>query len=167
MIVLGVDPGLAITGWGVVKESNKKLITLGYGSIKTEKGLSYPQRLKIIYNELTQVIMQYNPRIVAVEELFFNKNVKTALRVAEARGVAILAAMNAGRIIAEYTPLQVKQALVGYGRASKFQIQKMVQVVLRLEKVPSPDDTADALAVAVCHINSDRIGNILSSRNVL
>ncbi len=167
MIVLGVDPGLAITGWGVIKESNKQLITLGYGSIKTDRGLSYPHRLKIIYNELTQVIKQYNPRIVAVEELFFNKNVKTALRVGEARGVAILAAMNAGRMIAEYTPLQVKQALVGYGRARKFQIQKMVQVVLRLEKVPSPDDTADALAVAVCHINSSKMENILSRRNAL
>ncbi|MFH1784441.1 MAG: crossover junction endodeoxyribonuclease RuvC [bacterium] len=163
MRVLGIDPGTAITGWGIVDvedkkgKSSDKLTARGYGCIKTESSMIFSRRLSIIYKELKELIKEYKPDVVAIEELFFAKNVKTALKVGHARGVVILAAVNANLDVAEYTPLQVKQALTGYGRADKQQIQRMVKTLLWLKEIPKPDDVADALAVAVCHINSRKI----------
>ncbi|MFH1239578.1 MAG: crossover junction endodeoxyribonuclease RuvC [bacterium] len=166
MIILGIDPGTAITGWGVIEAQDKipgrgdRMQAVDYGCIKTDNQTDFPRRLETIYRELNSIIKKYHPDEAAVEELFFAKNVKTALTVGQARGVVILAAVNAGLKIAEYTPLQVKQALSGYGRAEKQQIQKMVKVFLCLKDIPKPDDVADALAVAICHINSRKIKNV-------
>ena len=154
MIILGIDPGLAIVGWGVVDYQGNKFKTLGYGSILTPKEESTQERLCRIYNDLKVIIDRYHPEAVAVEELFFNTNQTTAIRVAEARGVILLAVQQAGLAIAEYTPLQVKQAVVGYGRAEKKQVITMVTMMLGLPKPPKPDDTADALAIAVTHAHS-------------
>ena len=157
MIVLGVDPGTATTGWGVVgKTDNSKLKLEGYGTIKTSSKTAYPQRLKSIYQELRKVIKKYRPEVMAVEELFFAKNLKTATSVGQARGVIILTGCQSGLEIREYTPLEVKLALVGYGRANKFQVQKMVKLILNLKDIPRPDDAADALAVAVCHLHTKK-----------
>ncbi|MCD1293422.1 crossover junction endodeoxyribonuclease RuvC [Methanocella sp. CWC-04] len=154
MRILGIDPGIALTGFGIV-ESDKNGIRAGsYGHISTESGTPMPSRLKILYDDLIKVIDEYQPDIVAVEELFFNKNAKTAIIASHARGVIVLAAVNSGLDVAEYTPLQVKQSVAGYGRASKQQVQAMVTSLLRLKEIPKPDDTADALAVAICHANS-------------
>ncbi|MBQ7337335.1 MAG: crossover junction endodeoxyribonuclease RuvC [Clostridia bacterium] len=154
MIILGIDPGIAIVGWGVVDYTKNKFKTLGYGSILTSKDESTQMRLSRIYDELTAIIQKYRPEAMAVEELFFNTNQTTAIRVAEARGVILLAAQRSGLTIAEYTPLQVKQAVVGYGRAEKKQVISMVTLMLGLPKPPKPDDTADALAIAVTHAHS-------------
>ena len=154
MIILGIDPGIAIVGWGVVDYTGNKFKTLGYGSITTSKDEPTPMRLNRIYEELSLIIQRYRPQAVAVEELFFNTNQTTAIRVAEARGIVLLAAQRAGLEIAEYTPLQVKQSVVGYGRAEKKQVITMVTMMLGLPKPPKPDDTADALAIAVTHAHS-------------
>ncbi len=154
MIILGIDPGIAIVGWGVVEYNGNKFRTLGYGSIQTTKDETTQQRLNRIYEELTAIIQTYRPEAMAVEELFFNTNQTTAIRVAEARGVILLAAQRQGLTIAEYTPLQVKQSVVGYGRAEKKQVITMVTMMLGLPKPPKPDDTADALAIAVTHAHS-------------
>lgn len=151
MIILGIDPGIAIVGYGILEVNGSKLKALDYGCIKTESNLTFPERIKIIYDKLTDLIDRYRPTDLAVEELFFNKNVKTAILVGQARGVEILAAVNRGLEVYEYTPLQVKQAVVGYGRAEKEQVQEMVRVLLNLNEKPKPDDVADALAVAICH----------------
>lgn len=154
MIILGIDPGIAIVGWGVVEYSGSHFRTLGYGSIETPAGMATEQRLCLIYDGIKQLIETYHPEHVAVEELFFNTNQTTGIRVAEARGVIIMCAHRLGVKIFEYTPLQVKQAVVGYGRAEKKQVIAMVTMFLGLQKPPKPDDTADALAIAVCHAHS-------------
>ncbi len=154
MIILGIDPGYAIVGWGVIEYSGSKFRTLGYGSIQTPAGMPIIDRLELIFRGMKEIIEKYKPDQMAVEELFFNTNSKTAIVVAEARGIILLTAKLAGIRIAEYTPLQVKQAVVGYGRAEKKQVIIMVTSLLGLKAPPKPDDTADALAVAVCHAHS-------------
>lgn len=155
MRILGIDPGIALVGFGIVDVRPKGGLVAGtYGHLSTESGMPVPDRLKILYDDTCTIIREYRPDVVAVEELFFNKNAKTAITASQARGVLILAAVNCGVEVAEYTPLQVKQAVAGYGRASKQQVQAMVTRLLRLKEIPRPDDTADALAVAICHANS-------------
>lgn len=154
MRIIGIDPGFAITGFGVVDYKGNKFSTVDYGVIKTEPGIEFSNRLLILYNGLEKLIEQYKPDVMAVEELFFNTNVKTAIKVGHGRGVALLTAAKAGLEVFEYTPLQVKQAVVGYGRAKKDQVQQMVKVLLNLETIPKPDDSADALAVAICQAHS-------------
>ncbi|MBI5555800.1 MAG: crossover junction endodeoxyribonuclease RuvC [Elusimicrobia bacterium] len=155
MIVVGVDPGTATTGWGVIRTvDSSKLIVDGCGAIITKSQTPFPERLKTIHQELKQIIKQFKPEVAAVEELFFAKNVKTAISVGHARGVILLTAIEEKLGIYEYTPLQVKQSLVGYGRAEKAQMQKMIKVLLGLKEIPHPDDVADALAVAFTHISN-------------
>ena len=151
MIILGIDPGYAIVGWGVIEYNGSKFKTLGYGSINTPAGLEPAERLLMVYRGMKEIIDKYKPDQIAVEELFFNTNTTTAILVAEARGVILLSAKLAGLTIAEYTPLQVKQAVVGYGRAEKQQVIAMVTTILKLKSPPKPDDTADAVAIAICH----------------
>lgn len=153
-IVLGIDPGIADTGYGFVKVDGSRLECLACGSIKTSSKESLELRLLKLYQELSQLIAQYKPDEAAVEQLFFNKNVRTALIVGQARGVALLALSTAGLKIRDYTPAQVKQAVSAYGQASKKQIQKMVKLILALKELPQPDDAADALAVAICAANN-------------
>jgi len=157
MIIMGIDPGFAITGYGIVKYEGNKFSVLDYGAITTEASMQLPERLLYLYDRLQELIGAYKPEVVSVEELFFNKNIKTALTVGHGRGVAVLAAAKAGIGVYEYTPLQVKQSVVGYGRADKAQIQQMVKVILSLPAIPKPDDVADALAVAICHGHSYRM----------
>ena len=154
MIILGIDPGLAIVGWGIVEYKASRFRTVAYGSVQTPAGMKTEERLKQIYEGVRALIEKYHPDAMAIEELFFNTNVTTGIRVAEARGVILLAAQQAKIEIQEYTPLQVKQAVVGYGRAEKKQVITMVTMLLGLEKPPKPDDTADALAIAICHAHS-------------
>ena len=154
MIILGIDPGIAIVGYGIVECKGNSFKAIDYGAITTDSKCPFPERLKIVYNEMIDVIEKYKPAELAVEELFFNKNVKTAIKVGQARGVEVLAAVNMGLEIYEYTPLQIKQGVAGYGRADKKQIQEMVKMLLNLKEIPKPDDVADALAVALCHCSS-------------
>lgn len=155
MIALGIDPGTATTGYGIVKDSpDGRLKKICYGVIRTDSKTPYPLRLKQIHEEIVNLIEQHKPEVVAIEQLFFNTNTKTALSVGQARGVVILTAALAGLDIAEYTPIQVKEAVATYGRAEKIQVQQMVKVLLGLDEIPKPDDAADALAVAICHLNS-------------
>ena len=151
MIILGIDPGLAIVGWGVVESVRGRFRTLGYGAIRTPAGTRTEDRLLLIYRELQAIIAHYHPDEMAVEELFFTNNVTTGIRVAEARGIVLLCGEQNQLPIAEYTPPQVKQAVVGYGKAEKKQVIAMVTSILRLAEPPKPDDTADALAIAICH----------------
>lgn len=160
MIILGVDPGTAITGYGVVQSDDDALRMITYGAITTPSDWKMPQRLQHIYAELVALIHQHQPTDAVVEKLFFSKNVRTALSVGQARGVALLAAAQAGLTIHEYTPLEIKQAVVGYGRAEKTQIQQMVKLLLQLDHVPQPDDAADALAIAICHAHSARFSGL-------
>ena len=154
MKIFGIDPGYAIVGWGVIDYKNTAFTTIAYGAITTKAGVAPERRLQIIYEELDRLLKLYKPDAVAVEELFFNTNQKTAIMVADARGVIILAAVNNGVEIFEYTPLQVKQSVVGYGRAEKAQVIMMTTRILGLKSAPKPDDTADALAIAVCHAHT-------------
>ena len=154
MIIIGIDPGYAIVGFGIVEYKGNKFTPIEYGAITTDNKMPFPERLKYIYDRTTDIINMHKPEFLSIEELFFNTNVKTAIAVGHARGVLLLAAQNLGVPIYEYTPLQIKQAVTGYGRADKNQVQQMVKTLLSLQKVPKPDDTADALAVAVCHAHS-------------
>ena len=154
MIILGIDPGIAIVGWGVLEYSASKFKVLGYGSIQTPATMSTEDRLCAVYGQLKEIIQKYKPEHMAIEELFWNTNQKTGIRVSEARGVILLCGRLLGLEIHEYTPLQVKQAVVGYGRAEKKQVISMVTLLLGLSKPPKPDDTADALAIAICHGHS-------------
>lgn len=154
MIVLGIDPGLAIVGYGVVHAVNNRFLPLGHGVIRTAAGLPLQLRLSEIYDDLNTLITKFHPDCAAVEELFFNTNQKTAIDVAQARGCILLAFAKSGLAYEEYTPLQVKQAVVGYGRADKQQVMELTRLQLGLEKVPKPDDAADALAIALCHARS-------------
>ncbi len=154
MIILGIDPGYAIVGVGVIEYSGNKFRTIDYYAITTEAHTPFDQRLKTIYDEVNAVIEKYKPDYMAIEELFFNDNAKTAIAVGQARGVIVLSAVNHNVEVFEYTPLQVKQAVVGYGRADKSQVQHMTKALLSLSQIPKPDDVADALAIAVCHAHS-------------
>lgn len=151
MIVLGIDPGTAITGYGVVRVENNKNTVLGYGAIRTPSKQAAALRLEAIYRGVEELVSEFNPDCAAIEELFFNKNVASALAVGQARGVAILAVTHAGLPVAEYTPLQVKTAVTGYGRATKEQVAYMVSMLLALTETPKPDDITDALAICLCH----------------
>lgn len=154
MIILGIDPGLAIVGWGVIEYKASHFKVLGFGAIETPAGMPTEERLSMIFDGIRRLIETYRPDQMAVEELFFNTNITTGIRVAEARGVILMSAHAMGVKISEYTPLQVKQAVVGYGRAEKKQVINMVTMLLGLPKPPKPDDTADALAIAICHAHS-------------
>jgi crossover junction endodeoxyribonuclease RuvC len=155
--VIGIDPGTAITGYGVIREeSSGDLVWKTHGVITTPSDWEEPQRLLFLYQSLLQVIKDNQPDCCAVEKLFFQKNVKTALKVGQGRGAALIAVAEAGLTIGEYTPLAVKQAVVGYGKADKNQVQQMVKLLLNLDDIPQPDDAADALAVAICHLHSSR-----------
>ena len=154
MVILGIDPGLAIVGWGVVDYAGARFRTLGYGSIETPAGMDTPQRLLTIRRGMQELIHTFHPDEMAVEELFFTKNITTGIAVAHGRGVILLAAEKLGVPIFEYTPMQVKQAVVGYGLAEKHQVIAMVTKLLELPAPPRPDDTADALAIAVCHAHT-------------
>lgn len=156
MRILGIDPGTAITGFGVIDFLGNKFSVVHYGCIRTPAGQALDLRLCHVFEQLGLLLEEYRPDQFAIEELFFNKNVKTALAVGHSRGVAMLAAALRKVPVFEYTPLQVKQAVVGYGRAEKAQVQFMVKTILGLEQVPKPDDVADALAIAICHAHSYR-----------
>lgn len=159
MIILGIDPGLATVGYGVITYDGKCVCT-DYGTINTPKEKSLAERLLAISRAMEELIDTYKPDAVAIEELFFNTNAKTAIQVSHARGVIICTALKKGCKLYEYTPLQIKQGLTGYGRADKKQIQQMVAMLLSLKCLPKPDDAADALAVALCHIQTNRFAEL-------
>lgn len=166
MIILGIDPGIAIVGWGVLSyDGINKFKPLAYGSITTKAGLSVEERLYQVYTALSEIIEEYKPDCMSIEELFWNTNQKTGIVVAEARGCILLCARQHGLPIFEYTPLQVKQAIVGYGRAEKKQVIMMVTGFLGLKEAPKPDDTADALALAICHahMGASRLARLYNS----
>jgi crossover junction endodeoxyribonuclease RuvC len=162
VLILGIDPGTAITGYGLVREEDERLALVDYGVITTPAGQPLPERLQTIYQGLAAVIRKHNPEAAAVEELFFSRNARTALSVGHARGVALLALADAGLPIYEYKPLAVKQAIAGYGGADKLQVQEMVRMLLNLDHVPHPDDAADAVAVAICHVHSARMAELVA-----
>ena len=157
MIALGVDPGTAITGYGIVRDSpDGRMFKVDYGVIRTDPKTPFPLRLKKIHEGIDSIIKQHKPQVASIEQLFFGRNVSTALSVGQARGVVVLTCVLAGLELSEYTPMQVKDAVTGYGRAEKMQIQQMVKVLLGLPEIPKPDDAADALALAICHLQSYR-----------
>lgn len=156
MIILGVDPGIATIGYGVIDYTGNKFTVIDYGAILTPAKTPLEYRLSLIFNDMNKIIEKYKPECMAVEELFFNTNVKTAIAVGHGRGIILLSGQLNGVKVYEYTPLQVKQAVVGYGRAEKKQVMQMTKVILGLESVPKPDDTADALAIAICHAHSSQ-----------
>jgi crossover junction endodeoxyribonuclease RuvC len=158
MIILGIDPGTAICGYGVIEKEGNRFRLLDYGTVRSSSEEEPAARLHTLFLGLDRIIDKYKPKHMAVEELFFNKNVRTALVVGQARGVILLAGQLRGLSISEYTPLQVKQAVVGYGRAEKQQVQFMVKAILNMSEIPKPDDAADALAIAICHGNTCRGG---------
>jgi crossover junction endodeoxyribonuclease RuvC len=161
--VIGVDPGTAITGYGVIREKDSgELEWVSHGVITTPSDWEEPQRLLHIYQTLLEIIDAAQPDCCAVEKLFFQKNVKTALKVGQGRGAALIAAAEKGLPIGEYTPLVIKQAVVGYGKADKNQIQQMVKLLLELDEIPQPDDAADALAVAICHLHTTRRAQLIN-----
>ena len=158
MAVIGIDPGTALTGYGIVEElGNQSLQVIDFGVIRTESTDKPEIRLKKIFTQLNEILSIYKPETGAVEKLFFQRNTRTAMSVGQARGVAILSLAEAGLSIYEYGPVEIKQAVVGYGRASKNQVQQMVKMLLNLQEIPKPDDAADALAVAICHIHSRKM----------
>lgn len=161
MRIMGIDPGTAITGYSILDREGNHLKAIAYGCVYTESTLPLSKRLDKIYREITDLIHEYKPGHMAVEELFFNKNVKTALSVGHSRGIILLAGEQNDLIVEGYTPLQVKQAVAGYGRAEKRQVQQMVKTILCLEKIPKPDDAADALAIAICHSQSYSTNKLL------
>lgn len=154
MIVLGIDPGYAIVGFGVVEYKNSRFRLIEYGAITTDAGTPFNRRLEIIYDGLLELIEKYKPEAMSVEKVFYNSNAKTVIDVSQARGVIMLAAQKTGTKVYEYTPLQVKQSVVGYGRAEKKQVQDMTKRILSLSEIPKPDDAADALAMAICHAHA-------------
>ena len=166
MIVLGIDPGYAIIGWGVTKYEGNHFTVLGYGAVTTPASMPFNRRLEIIYDEISAIMDKYSPEAMAIEKIFYNSNAKTVIDVSQARGVLVLAAQKHDIEIFEYTPLQVKQSVVGYGRAEKKQVQEMTKLILNLSAIPKPDDTADALAMAICHAHSSGSLLKLSRRNI-
>lgn len=165
MKIIGIDPGVAITGFAVLEESGSNYQYISSGCIRTAKNLPTGERLRAIYEAVNEVVKDHQPNVLAIEKLFFSKNVRTAFQVGEARGVIILAATNANLEIFEYTPLQVKQAVAGYGKAEKGQVQKMVQMLLKLSQLPRVDDEADAMAVALCHLQYRRFQEAVKGGN--
>ncbi len=161
MRILGIDPGFAITGYSIIDYIGNKFKLITSGAILTEAHTSFPLRLEKIYSELQEIITEYKPDSMAIEELFFNNNAKTAINVAQARGVILVVAKLNKIPIYEYTPLQVKQAVVGYGRADKMQVQRMVKMILKEEKLPKLDDTTDSMAMAICHAHSHKFSKSL------
>ena len=153
MRVLGIDPGTATTGYGVVESAGSSLHAIEFGVVRTESVAPFAERLVDIYRELSEVIRRTKPDAVSIEKLFFNTNVTSAISVGQARGVAALAAAHAGLEVSEFGPLEVKEAVVGYGRADKSQVQEMVRVLLGLDDLPRPDDAADGLAIAICRLH--------------
>mgnify|MGYP001129162152 CR=1 FL=1 len=167
MLVLGIDPGIAITGYGLIQTDNRNNYQpVDFGVIRTEAGLPESKRLLVLYNSLNELLTHYQVESSAVEKLFFQKNVKTAISVGQARGVTLLALAHKGIPVDEYTPNEVKQTVCGYGSASKGQVQRMVQTLLQLESIPKPDDAADALAVAICHINHQSFNNFVQDAEI-
>ncbi len=160
MLVLGLDPGLATTGFGLVRSDEQRLVRVEHGVIRTEARLDLAERLVRLHDALQHLITRYEPEVAAVEELFFSTNARTAMLVGEARGVLLLTLAQNGLPVREYTPMQVKQAITGYGGADKNQVQQMVRLLLGLEDLPQPDDAADALAVSICHHHSARLAEI-------
>lgn len=161
MLVLGIDPGTATTGYGLVREAGQgDLQVVDYGVILTPAGMQAEKRLLLLYDQLTNILLLHHPDQGAIEKLFFQRNVTNAIAVGQARGVALLGLAKQNIEVAEYTPLEVKQAVSGYGKADKLQVQKMVQAILQLSELPKPDDAADALAVAICHLLSFRMRNL-------
>ena len=156
MRVLGIDPGYAIVGYGTVEYVNNKFYPVEFGAVTTQAHTPFEDRLKEVYNQLDVVIKRAQPEAIAIEQLFFTTNQKTVIQVAMARGVILLCAKNNNVPVFEYTPLQIKQSVAGYGKAVKKQVMEMTRIMLKLDKVPKPDDTADALAVAICHCHSYR-----------
>lgn len=165
MIILGIDPGYAIVGYGVLEYQNNHFSVLDYGAITTEAGTPFCERLDAIYTDLCDLMEHYKPEAMSIEKLFYNTNAKTVIDVAQARGVTVLAAQRHKLSIFEYTPLQVKQSVVGYGRAEKKQVQEMTRIILKLDKIPKPDDAADALAMAICHGHAS--GSLMGKLNQL
>lgn len=161
MRILGIDPGFAITGYSIIDYIGNKFKLITSGAILTEAGESFPLRLEKIYNELYEIIENFNPESMAIEELFFNNNAKTAINVAQARGVILMTARIKKLSIFEYTPLQIKQAVTGYGRADKNQVQRMVKMILNEEKLPKLDDITDSMAIAICHAHSSKFAQKL------
>ncbi len=161
MIVLGIDPGYATVGYGILQYEKNRFTPLAFGAITTPAGLPFSRRLEMIYDDINKLIEKFSPDVLSIEELFFTTNAKTGIAVAQARGVILLAAQKAGIPCFEYTPLQVKSAVTGYGKAEKKQVQELTRCILALDKVPKPDDTADALALAICHCHSS--GSALSA----
>ncbi|MFA5675822.1 MAG: crossover junction endodeoxyribonuclease RuvC [Christensenellales bacterium] len=159
MIILGIDPGLALLGYGVLLLRDNRLSLIECGTIVTEAGMPLPRRLKIIYENIGALILKHAPDCIAFEELFFGRNTKTAIQVAQARGAAMAAAFSAGAELFEYTPMQIKQAITGYGHADKNQVQQMVRLLLSLKEVITPNDAADAVACAICHAHSSRFAD--------
>lgn len=162
MRILGIDPGIAIVGFGFIDKQGSKCTPVQYGCIQTEAHTPEEERLLNVYEAMVQLIDKYQPDAVALEKLFFNRNVTTAMSVGQARGVLVLAAVQKGLPVSEYTPMQVKQAIVGYGKAEKRQVQEMTRMYLKLQKIPKPDDVADALAVAICHAHSYTLNSKLN-----
>lgn len=164
MVILGLDPGTAITGFGLLRVDAGKITVMDYGTLETQKGSSDAARLLHVYDEAESLLKRANPDAIAIEHLFFGRNVNTMLSVGRASGVLLLAAAKAGIEIAEYTPMQVKMAVVGYGNADKKQVQFMVRQILQLQETPKPDDVADALALAICHAHTYKLGRLQPSR---
>lgn len=169
MVILGIDPGYAIVGWGVIEYEHSRFRVLGYGAITTNADTPFPQRLESIYNDMCYVFEKYKPSVMSMEKLFYNSNQKTVIDVAQARGVITLCAQMHNKEIFEYTPLQVKQSVTGYGRAEKKQVMEMTRSILGLASVPKPDDTADALALAICHAhcNASSLGKLYNIESKL
>jgi len=163
MRILGIDPGTAITGYAVVEETTEGLQMITLGAITTPAKTPLPLRLQTIYSELREIVAEYAPEAAAVEELFFSRNARTAMSVGHARGVILLALADLNLPIAEYTPMQIKQAVTGYGNANKHQVQEMVRMLLTLPETPKPDDAADAAAVAICYLHRAKLDGLLSS----
>lgn len=161
MRILGIDPGFAITGYSIIDYQCNKFKLIDSGAVTTKAGESFPLRLTKIYDDLSMIIDEYKPDAISVEELFFNNNVKTAINVAQARGVVLVVGCQKQIPTYEYTPLQIKQAVAGYGRADKIQVQKMVKAILNVEKLPKLDDTTDSMAAAICHAHSARFSEKL------
>jgi crossover junction endodeoxyribonuclease RuvC len=160
MLTLGIDPGTASTGYGLISEKGNRLVFVDYGVISTSRKESSQGRLRIIYSQLKKIISDYKPKAIAVERLYFGANSKTAIAVGQARGIALLAAAELKVRVAEYTPLEVKMAVTGYGKADKKQIQQMVKLLLGISFIPKPDDAADALAIAICHKHSHKLKSL-------
>lgn len=160
MRILGIDPGLGTMGWGVIETDGAKHRLVQYGAILTQPGQPLPQRLRAIFKGVSQLMETFDPEDVAFEELFFSKNITTGMAVSAARGVALVAVAEKTDNLFEYTPMQIKQAITGYGKADKHQIQMMVRLMLSMDETPRPDDAADALAVAITHANSMRAGHL-------